>query len=356
MVNGYLGTKKRGEIRDPNSGFKTRLRWTDERMASCTERQVAEHESVLSQEVVRALRVQPEGLYLDGTLGLGGHTLELLRACSPPPLVLGLDRDARSLEKAARRIGAEGFSERATLVQSRFSRLPEVMRQLGWEDVHGAVLDLGISSSQLDNAERGFGLHEDGPLDMRLDPDSGEESAADLVNGAHVADLERIIRKYGEDPMAGRIAREIHKRRESGPFRTTLELAEAVKSAYPAKWRRTSRRHPATRTFQALRMAVNEELEELSAFLEQIPEILRPGGRVAVISFHSLEDGMVKWAFRRAARGCECPEDQVVCTCRGRPRLRLVTKKPMTPSAEELARNRRSRSAKMRVAEAMEEP
>lgn len=314
-----------------------------------------EHESVLSREVVRDLQVRAEGRYLDGTVGLGGHTLELIRAASPPPCVLGLDRDGRSLRQAEQRIEAEGGSQQVTLMQTRFSRFSEIMRQLGWKDLHGAVLDLGVSSSQLDSSERGFGLHEDGPLDMRLDPDSKEETAADLVNSADTSRLERIIREFGEEPMAGRIARTIKERRAKAPFRTTLELAEAIKSAYPAKWRRTSRRHPATRTFQALRIAVNEELEELSAFLDRIPRFLRPGARVAVISFHSLEDRRVKWAFRRAASGCECPEDRMVCTCQGRPRLHPVYKKPITPSDKEVARNRRSRSAKMRVAEAPEE-
>ncbi|MCF8085364.1 MAG: 16S rRNA (cytosine(1402)-N(4))-methyltransferase RsmH [Desulfohalobiaceae bacterium] len=316
---------------------------------------VAEHDPVLCQEVVQELRVRPRGRYLDGTLGLGGHALGVLRACSPPPYVLGLDRDGQSLKEAESRILDQGLSEWVTLARSRFSRFPEMMRQLGWEDLHGAVLDLGVSSRHLDSAERGFGLHQDGPLDMRLDADSGEETAADLVNLADRERLERIIRDYGEEPMAGRIARQIQQRREKAPFRTTLELAEAVKSAYPAKWRRKARRHPATRTFQALRIAVNEELEELSAFLGRIPESLRPGGRVAVISFHSLEDRLVKWSFRKAARGCTCPEEQMVCTCSGRPRLRLVHKKPITPSAEEIARNRRARSAKMRVAEAPED-
>ena len=316
---------------------------------------MGEHESVLFHEVVRELQVRPEGRYLDGTIGLGGHALGLLRACSPPPQVLGLDRDAGSLEEAGRRIQAEGFAGHAMLVQARYSRFQEIMDGQGWRDLHGALLDLGVSSRQLDSPGRGFGLHCDGPLDMRLDSDSDEETAADLVNEAEVSRLERIIREYGEEPMAGRIAREIGKRREKSPIRTTRELAEAVKSAYPAKWRRTSRRHPATRTFQALRIAVNEELEELSVFLEHIPGALRPGGRVAIISFHSLEDRMVKWAFRRAARGCICPEDQMVCTCRGKPRLHQVHKKPITPSAEEIAQNRRSRSAKLRVAEAPED-
>ena len=314
-----------------------------------------EHESVLSREVVRELQVRAGGRYLDGTLGLGGHTLEILGAASPPPCVLGLDRDERSLRQAEQRIEDQGLSQQVTLVQSRFSRFSEIMRQLGWKDLHGAVLDLGVSSRQLDSSERGFGLHEDGPLDMRLDPDSEGRTAADLVNRADASSLEGIIREFGEEPMAGRIARTIKERRAKAPFRTTLELAEAVKSAYPAKWRRTSRRHPATRTFQALRIAVNEELEELAAFLDRIPRFLRPGARVAVISFHSLEDRRVKWAFRRAASGCECPEDHMVCTCEGRPSLYPVYKKPITPSDEEIARNRRSRSAKMRVAEAPEE-
>lgn len=316
---------------------------------------MAEHESVLSREVVRELRVQPDGRYLDGTLGLGGHCLELLRASSPPPRVLGLDRDGESLKEAERRIRAEGLSHHATLVRARFSRFPEILHQTGWEDLHGAVLDLGVSSYQLESPGRGFGLHQDGPLDMRLDSDSGGETAAELVNRADAPRLERIIRDYGEEPMAGRIVQNIHRRRAKGPFRTTRELADAVKEAYPAKWRRTARRHPATRTFQALRIAVNEELEELSAFLDRIPDFLRPGARLAVISFHSLEDRMVKWAFRRAARGCVCPEEQMACTCEGRSRLFPVYKKPIGPSAEEIARNKRSRSAKMRVAQAPQE-
>ena len=318
------------------------------------EADVSEHDPVLASQVVQGLRVEPEGRYLDGTLGLGGHTLGLLKACSSSPRVLGLDRDGRSLAEAARRIRAEGFSDNVSLVQARFSRFPEVMRQLGWKDLHGALLDLGVSSYQLESAERGFGLHQDGPLDMRLDAESGKDTAADLVNGADADRLRDIIRDYGEEPLAERIARNIVNRRGHGFFRSTAQLADAVKEAYPAKWRRTARRHPATRTFQALRIAVNEELEELSMFLRYIPDFLCPGARVAVISFHSLEDRLVKWAFRRAAKGCVCPQEQAVCTCEGRPSLRLVHKKPITPSAEEIEQNRRSRSAKMRLAEAPE--
>lgn len=310
------------------------------------------HEPVLLQQVLEFLRLEPGGRYLDGTVGLGGHSLEMLRACGGDLHLLGLDRDGESLLEAERLIRKEGFAEQVVLRRARFSRFEEHMAEVGWDNLHGVLLDLGVSSLQLEKAHRGLSLHKEGPLDMRLNSESSAETAFDLVNRASGDRLRRIIKDYGEEPMAGRIVKRVLDRREKDPIRTTTELAELVKEAYPARWRRKARNHPATRTFQALRIAVNSELEELTLFLQKIPHYLRSGGRLAIISFHSLEDRAVKQAFKQAARGCVCPEKQMVCTCEGIPRLEIVTKKPVIPGEGEIARNRRSRSAKLRVAQA----
>lgn len=307
------------------------------------------HLPVMPAEVVEYLRPRPGGRYLDGTLGMGGHAGALLRASGGGAELLGLDRDEAALARATERLGQEQGGFRVW--HGPFSRFEDAMEQAGWESLDGALVDLGVSSLQLDTAERGFSFLRDGPLDMRMDATSGAAPASNLVNKASFERLRELIAEYGEEPMAGRIARAIVARREEEPFETTAQLAAVVEQAYPAKWRRTARTHPATRTFQALRMAVNDELGELATFLERIPERLVPGGRVAVISFHSLEDRMVKRAFRREAQACVCPPRQPVCTCGHTARLKILTKRPLVASEAEAAANPRARSAKLRVAE-----
>ena len=309
------------------------------------------HQSVLLAEVLQALKPRPGGRYLDGTLGLGGHAEAILEH-APDSEVLGLDRDGAALDAAEARL--DRFGDRVHMAQISFSRFVSALDQLGWETVDGALIDLGVSSLQLDSPERGFSFLHDGPLDMRMDSGMGVPPAKSLLNKASQETLRRIIRDYGEEPMAGRIAKRIVMTREKNPLETTLQLAHVVEQAYPAKRRAQSRNHPATKTFQALRIAVNKELEELEAFLEAIPDRLSIGGRLAVISFHSLEDRIVKHRLRREARGCRCPKEQPICVCGYRPRLQVLTKKPLLPSAEEMEANSRSRSAKLRVAERIE--
>jgi 16S rRNA (cytosine1402-N4)-methyltransferase len=286
---------------------------------------------------------------LDATAGLGGHIGGLLDAVDGQAWVLGLDRDREALSEATRRLAR--FSERVRLVRTRYSRFPSALEEAGWDRVDAVLLDAGMSSLQLDTPRRGFGFLVDGPLDMRMGVEDGGESAEGLVNLASFARLREIIRDLGEDPQAGRIARAIVAAREETAITTTARLAEVVAAAYPAKWRATARQHPATRTFQALRMAVNEELRELEEFLRTIPDYMAPGGRVAVISFHSLEDRLVKRAFRHEATGCICPREQVVCVCGHTPRFRILTKKPLMAGEAETTANSRARSAKLRVAE-----
>ncbi|MGE4291287.1 MAG: 16S rRNA (cytosine(1402)-N(4))-methyltransferase RsmH [Desulfovibrio sp.] len=311
------------------------------------------HTSVLLQETIHWLRPRSGGRYLDGTLGMGGHSRAILDAAARTgekgAELLGLDRDEQALELAEQRLAVHG--ERAHLYHLAFSRFEDALDALGWEGVDGAVLDLGVSSLQLDHPERGFSFMESGPLDMRMDPGSGLPPARTLVNKGSYSDLKRILLMYGEEPQAGRIVKAILQAREEAEIDDTLTLARIVENAYPAKWRAKSRTHPATRTFQALRIAVNKELEELEMFLKRIAERLNPGGRVCVISFHSLEDRAVKHAFLRAAKGCVCPPRQPLCTCERVPTLKVLTKKPLGPTEEEAETNPRSRSAKLRVAE-----
>jgi len=307
------------------------------------------HKPVLLREVIELLGIRPGMKILDATVGLGGHSRGMLEAAGGEGRLLGLDRDREALSEAGRRLAPYG--DRVRLVRTRSSRFPAVLAEAGWEKVDAALLDAGMSSLQLDDPERGFGFLNDGPLDMRMGAEDGGETAEGLVNLASYARLCEIIREYGEDPQAGRIARAIVSAREKEAITTTARLAEVVWQAYPAKWRATARQHPATRTFQALRMAVNEELAELEAFLKAIPDHLAPGGRVAVISFHSLEDRLVKRAFRAEATDCICPREQVVCVCGHRARFRILTKKPVMAGEEEVRDNSRARSAKLRVAE-----
>ena len=310
-----------------------------------------QHVSVLLQEVLEWLDPRPGGKYLDGTLGLGGHTEAILEHVVGNARILGLDRDPQAMEIAAQRLSR--FGDAVQIRRSDYSEFPTHLRELDWDKLDGALLDVGVSSLQLDAPERGFSFLADGPLDMRMSPGGPMPPASRLVNKAGIEELKRIIGTYGEEPMGGRIARAIVETRAKSPIETTKRLAEIVERAYPAAWRAKARNHPATRTFQALRIAVNDELGELERFLRQIPDYLAPGARVAIISFHSLEDRLVKRAFREEARECRCPREQMICTCGG-PRLKVLTKKPVAPTAGEAASNIRSRSAKLRVAERTE--
>lgn len=291
---------------------------------------------------------------LDATLGLGGHSLAMLARTGGGVEILGLDRDETAIRRATENLS--GYPGKVIARQMRFSQFPQALEELGWSGVDAALADVGVSSPQLDEAERGFSFVADGPLDMRMSTADGSEPAENIVNRWSFERLRDLIREYGEEPQAGRIARVIEAERAKKPIETTLELARLVERAYPPKWRANARNHPATRTFQALRMAVNHELDELKDFLDRIVDSLNPGGRVAVISFHSLEDRLVKQAFRREASDCLCPPRQPLCTCGHKPRMRILTKKPLMASPEEAAANPRARSAKLRVAEKLPAP
>jgi 16S rRNA (cytosine1402-N4)-methyltransferase len=304
-----------------------------------------EHDPVLAREVTELLvpALERGGVVVDGTLGRGGHADRLLDA-APECFLVGIDRDEGSLEAA--RANLASYQGRTSFVRDNFSRLPSILERLGIASVRGVLLDLGVSSPQLDEAHRGFSFRDSGPLDMRMDP-SAKLSAHDVVNGYEMGDLARIIRTYGEERFARRVARSIVDHR---PIETTVELAEIVKQAIPAATRRTGG-HPARRTFQALRIEVNAELRELEEVLPSAIDALEIGGRIAVISYHSLEDRQVKRVFQQEAQGCVCPVDLPVCACGAEARLRVLTRRPVTPSEQEIERNPRARSAKLRVAE-----
>jgi len=313
------------------------------------------HISVLPREVLQALAPHPGGRYLDGTVGMGGHALLVLQAAAEqggiPAQLCGLDRDPEALELARIRLAA--FADQAHLFHLCYSRFAEALDELGWAQIDGALIDIGVSSLQIDSPERGFSFHADGPLDMRMDqrtPGAGEPVRR-LVNKARLEELKDIISRYGEEPQAGRIASAIVRERQSKPFETTRELAAVVEKAYPPAWRAKARNHPATRTFQALRMAVNDEIGELERFLDHILERIAPGGRLVVISFHSLEDRVVKHKMRDWAQGCLCPKYLPVCVCHHKPEVIVLTPRPVQASEEELARNPRASSAKMRAVE-----
>ncbi len=300
------------------------------------------HQPVLYHEVLQALRPRAGGRYVDGTLGAGGHAAGILEASSPDGLLLGLDVDPDALTLAAKRLAP--FGARASLRRGSYADLAGHLRALGWESVDGILLDLGVSSMQLDVAGRGFSFRHDAPLDMRFDP-AAPLTAADLVNTLDEAALADILWRYGEERHSWRVARAIVRHR---PIRTTGELA-AVVAAATRSGRRG--RHPATRTFQALRIAVNRELENLESVLPQAVEALKPGGRLAVIAFHSLEDRIVKHFLRAESGYCVCPPEMPHCDCDRPARVRLLKPFPIRPAPEEASRNPRARSARLRVAE-----
>ena len=305
------------------------------------------HRPVLLDECVEGLAIHPDGIYLDGTLGRAGHSWEIVRRLNAGGRLIGLDRDETALEAARQRLAP--YMDRVTLVHSNFSRVAEVLDELGIPAVDGILLDIGVSSHQLDAPERGFSYHYDAPLDMRMDG-RGERTAYDVVNTYSEADLRRILFSYGEERFAGRIAARIVSARAAHPIETTGELSELIKAAIPAAAREGGH-HPAKRSFQAIRIEVNGELDVIRPALEAATDLLNPGGRMAVITFHSLEDRIVKDTFAELARGCICPPDLPVCVCGRKPRVRPVSRKPILPSAEELEDNPRARSAKLRVAE-----
>ena len=307
---------------------------------------MAQHISVLLDECVRYLNIRPDGVYVDGTLGLGGHS-EAIASKLTTGRLIGIDRDDRALAFAGERLAR--FGSRVTLVKGNFGDLGELMRSVGAESADGMLFDLGVSSPQLDDAGRGFSYSQDAPLDMRMD-ETQALTAAEIVNTWSEAELRSIFWRYGEERYAGRIAAAIIQRREQKPLRTTGELVDIIRRTMPASALR-EKQHPAKRCFQALRIAVNDELGSLERMLTQAPELLSERGRLLVISFHSLEDRMVKEAIRSRENGCTCPKDFPVCTCGFVQTLRSVTRKPVTPTQRETENNPRARSARLRIAE-----
>ena len=304
------------------------------------------HKPVLLDECLEALAIRPDGIYIDGTLGRAGHSQEIVRRLTTGRLI-ALDRDETALAAARQRLAP--WMERVTLVHSNFSRLGAVLDELGVAAADGMLFDLGVSSPQLDDASRGFSYKQDAPLDMRMDA-AAPLTARELVNTASYEELRRILYEYGEERYAPQIARAICAAREKRPVETTLELAELIRSAMPAKALR-EKQHPAKRSFQAIRIAVNDELGELEPMLDAAETHLKPGGRLAVITFHSLEDRIVKQKLRDLATGCICPPEFPVCVCGRKPKLKLITRKPIVSGEAELETNPRARSAKLRVAE-----
>ncbi len=305
------------------------------------------HVPVLLRETLALLDPQPGGVYVDCTVGLGGHAAAILEQMGGRGLLVGIDRDALALAEAGAVLSA--FRPQVILVRSDFGRLGEILDRLALKAVDGILFDLGVSSLQLEAPGRGFSYWRDEPLDMRMDL-TQPVSARHLVNGLTEAELAGLIRDYGEERWATRIARFIVEARRRQPIETTGQLVAVVKEAVPAAARRTGG-HPARRTFQALRIAVNRELELLGTALDQAVAALRPGGRVAVISFHSLEDRLVKQTFRRLAAACTCPPEAPACTCRAAPLVRVLTPQPVVPQPEEVGFNPRARSARLRAAE-----
>jgi 16S rRNA (cytosine1402-N4)-methyltransferase len=300
-----------------------------------------EHVPVLYGAVLAGLQIQSGGQYIDATVGAGGHATGILQGSAPDGQLLGLDADPEAISFAQQALAP--FGERAILRNANFRQMKAMAKSLGFGQTDGILMDLGLSSRQLRNAERGFAFSQDGPLDMRMDP-ALEQTAADLVNYLPEAELADLIWRYGEERHSRRIARTIVAAR---PVNTTSQLAELIARTVG----RREKIHPATRTFQALRIAANDELEALTEALPQARDLLRPGGRMAIISFHSLEDRLVKHFFQREARDCVCPPETPICVCQHQATLRILSRKPIRPTPEEIAENPRSRSARLRVAE-----
>lgn len=308
---------------------------------------MAGHVSVLLDECIKYLDIKPDGIYVDGTLGLGGHSSEIAKRLGEGGRLIAIDRDLASIERASARLAP--WADRVTIVHGNFRDVAAILDEQGVPAVDGMLFDLGVSSPQLDDGQRGFSYMQDAPLDMRMDP-SDNVDAWFIVNRWPEEKIARILRDYGDERYAKRIAAAIVARRQEKEIETTLELVDVIKSAMPAAALR-EKQHPAKRSFQAIRIAVNDELSAVSQMMETAPDRLKVGGRLCVISFHSLEDRIVKNAIHERENGCTCPREAPVCTCGFVQTLRSVTRKPVTPTDEELVLNPRSRSAKLRVAE-----
>ena len=306
-----------------------------------------EHKSVLLYETVDSLNIKPDGIYVDGTLGGGGHAYEVCSRLGKHGRLIGIDQDADAIAAATKRL--EPFADKVTVVRSNYENIASVLHDLGIEKVDGIYLDLGVSSYQLDTASRGFTYREDAPLDMRMDQ-RNTQTAADIVNTYSETELYHIIRDYGEDRFAKNIAKHIVQRRQEKPYETTGELIETIKAAIPAKIRATGG-HPAKRTFQAIRIELNHELDVLNRSIDTMIDLLNPGGRLSIITFHSLEDRIVKKRFRDNENPCICPPEFPVCMCGRKSKGTVITRKPIVPGEEELEYNKRSKSSKLRLFE-----
>ena len=305
------------------------------------------HTTVLLHETVDGLMIRPDGTYVDGTLGGGGHSELICRSLSADGTLIGIDQDDFALDYAGRRLAP--YACRKQLVKNNFVHLKEVLGEAGVSQIDGIIYDLGGSSFQFDDETRGFSYHHDGPLDMRMD--SGAElSAYEVVNDYPPERLKKVLQVYGEERFAGRIVNAIIKERETKPIETTLELSELIKAAYPAK-ERFKEKHPARKSFQAIRLEVNHELDILEDAFSAGIEALKPGGRMCIITFHSLEDRIVKHFFKDKQNPCTCPPEFPTCVCGKKPEVKIITRKPVLPAPEEIEANRRSRSAKLRIAE-----
>ena len=305
------------------------------------------HESVLLKETIDGLRVKPDGIYVDGTLGGAGHAVKVCEKLSAKGRFIGIDQDQDAIIAASKRL--EPYGDKVTVIRSNYCYMAEELRSRGIQKVDGILLDLGVSSYQLDNEERGFSYRADAPLDMRMDQ-RADRTAGDIVNGYEEKELYRIIRDYGEDKFAKNIAKHIVAAREKAPIETTGQLTEIIRSAIPMKMQALGG-HPAKRTFQAIRIELNRELDVLRESLDGMIDMLGDGGRICIITFHSLEDRIVKTIFKKNENPCTCPPDFPVCVCGKKSKGKVITRKPILPSTEEMERNPRSKSAKLRIFE-----
>ncbi len=304
------------------------------------------HRSVMLNECIDGLNIKPDGIYVDGTCGGAGHSFEIAKRLDTGKLIC-IDQDPDAIAAASKRL--EPYKERVIIVKSNFSEVAGVCRNLGYDRIDGLLLDLGVSSFQLDEASRGFSYNADAPLDMRMS-DTNPLTAYEVVNSYSESELKRILFEYGEERFAGRIASKIVNARAIKPIETTIELSELIKSAIPSA-ARNGGHHPAKRSFQAIRIEVNGELDVIAPTIETVCGVMNSGGRMAIITFHSLEDRAVKQAYQKLAEGCTCPKNFPVCVCGNKPKIKIITKKPIVPSETELEENPRSRSAKLRIAE-----